>query len=123
MAPHHRRRGPEPAMNAGAVRPIMASYGYGGLMRAELRAKDFPRRRHHPGLHRSRRGLVRPGLRAGGQGRLRARGGDGQAAGEHLTPWKIPAGHTWVKGGTAYADAVRYGHATPSRVVRPVAIV
>jgi hypothetical protein len=41
----------------------------------------------------------------------------------HLTPWKIPADHTWVKGGTAYADAVQYGHATPSRVVRPVAIL
>jgi hypothetical protein len=41
----------------------------------------------------------------------------------HLAPWKIPAGHVWVKGGTAYADAVQYGHATPSRVVRPVAIV
>jgi hypothetical protein len=41
----------------------------------------------------------------------------------HLTPWKIPADHSWVKGGTAYADAVQYGHATPSRVVRPVAIV
>jgi hypothetical protein len=27
-----------------------------------------------------------------------------------------------VKGGTAYADAVQYGHATPGRVVRPVAI-
>jgi hypothetical protein len=41
----------------------------------------------------------------------------------HLAPWEIPAGHVWVKGGTAYADAVQYGHATPSRVVRPVAIV
>jgi hypothetical protein len=41
----------------------------------------------------------------------------------HLTPWKIPAGHSWVAGGTAYADAVQYGHATPSRVVRPVAIL
>jgi hypothetical protein len=41
----------------------------------------------------------------------------------HLTPWKIPADHSWVKGGTAYADAVQYGHATPSRVVRPVAIL
>jgi hypothetical protein len=41
----------------------------------------------------------------------------------HLTPWPIPADHSWVKGGTAYADAVRYGHATPSRVVRPVAIL
>jgi hypothetical protein len=41
----------------------------------------------------------------------------------HLAPWKIPADHTWVKGGTAYADAVQYGHATPNRVVRPVAIL
>lgn len=41
----------------------------------------------------------------------------------HLTPWKIPADHVWVAGGTAYADAVQYGHATPSRVVRPVAIL
>ena len=41
----------------------------------------------------------------------------------HLTPWKIPADHVWVAGGTAYADAVQYGHATPSRVVRPVAIM
>jgi Dolichyl-phosphate-mannose-protein mannosyltransferase len=41
----------------------------------------------------------------------------------HLTPWKIPADHSWVKGGTAYSDAVQYGHATPSRVVRPVAIL
>jgi hypothetical protein len=28
-----------------------------------------------------------------------------------------------VAGGTAYSDAVQYGHATPSRVVRPVAIL
>jgi Dolichyl-phosphate-mannose-protein mannosyltransferase len=41
----------------------------------------------------------------------------------HLTPWTIPAHHTWVAGGTAYSDAVQYGHATPSRVVRPVAIL
>jgi hypothetical protein len=41
----------------------------------------------------------------------------------HLTPWRIPVDHSWVKGGTAYADAVQYGHATPSRVVRPVAIL
>ena len=41
----------------------------------------------------------------------------------HLTPWQIPVDHSWVKGGTAYADAVQYGHATPSRVVRPVAIL
>ena len=39
----------------------------------------------------------------------------------HLTPYPIPADHSWVAGGTAYSDAVQYGHATPSRVVRPVA--
>jgi hypothetical protein len=39
----------------------------------------------------------------------------------HRTPYPIPADHSWVAGGTAYSDAVRYGHATPSRVVRPVA--
>ncbi len=41
----------------------------------------------------------------------------------HLTPWTIPADHSWVAGGTAYSDAVQYGHATPSRVIRPVAIL
>jgi hypothetical protein len=40
----------------------------------------------------------------------------------HLMPWTIPA-HTWVAGGNAYSDALQYGHATPSRVVRPVAIL
>ena len=39
----------------------------------------------------------------------------------HLTPCPIPAVHTWVAGGDAYSDAVEYGHATPSRVFRPVA--
>jgi hypothetical protein len=39
----------------------------------------------------------------------------------HLTPYPIPAHHTWVAGGTAYSDAVQYGHATPSRVVQPFA--
>lgn len=29
--------------------------------------------------------------------------------------------HTWVAGGDAYSDAVEYGHATPSRVFRPIA--
>jgi hypothetical protein len=41
----------------------------------------------------------------------------------HLTPLKIPADHVWIRGGTAYSDAVQYGHAAPSRVVRPVAIL
>jgi hypothetical protein len=40
----------------------------------------------------------------------------------HLTPLTIPV-HTWVAGGNAYSDAVQYGHATPSRVVRPAAIL
>jgi hypothetical protein len=39
----------------------------------------------------------------------------------HLTPYPIPAHHSWVAGGTAYSDAARYGYATPSRVVRPIA--
>jgi hypothetical protein len=39
----------------------------------------------------------------------------------HLKPQKIPATHSWIPGGTAYQDAVRYGHATPSRVVEPFA--
>jgi hypothetical protein len=41
----------------------------------------------------------------------------------HLTPWTIPAHHSWVAGGTAYSDAVQYGHATPSRVIRPFAVL
>lgn len=41
----------------------------------------------------------------------------------HLTPQTIPANHSWIPGGTAYADAVQYGHATPSRVVKPFAIL
>jgi Dolichyl-phosphate-mannose-protein mannosyltransferase len=39
----------------------------------------------------------------------------------HRTPYPIPQHHSWVKGGTAYSDAQEYGHAIPSRVVRPVA--
>ncbi len=39
----------------------------------------------------------------------------------HRTPLKIPAGHSWIPGGTAYSDAQQYGHATPSRVVEPFA--
>jgi Dolichyl-phosphate-mannose-protein mannosyltransferase len=34
-----------------------------------------------------------------------------------------PAGHSWIPGGTAYSDAVQYGHAIPSRVVKPFAIL
>jgi hypothetical protein len=41
----------------------------------------------------------------------------------HLKPQLVPANHTWIRGGTAYADAVRYGHATPSRVVKPFALL
>jgi hypothetical protein len=41
----------------------------------------------------------------------------------HLTPQTIPAHHTWIPGGTAHSDAVQYGHAVPSRVVRPFAIL
>ena len=41
----------------------------------------------------------------------------------HLAPQTIPANHSWIPGGTAYPDAVQYGHATPSRVVEPFAIV
>jgi Dolichyl-phosphate-mannose-protein mannosyltransferase len=41
----------------------------------------------------------------------------------HLTPYAIPAHHSWVAGGTAYSDAAQYGHATPARVVRPFAFL
>ncbi len=41
----------------------------------------------------------------------------------HLTPQTIPANHSWIPGGTAYSDAVQYGHAIPGRVVRPFAIL
>ena len=41
----------------------------------------------------------------------------------HLKPQRVPANHSWIPGGTAYADAVRYGHATPSRVVKPFAFL
>ena len=41
----------------------------------------------------------------------------------HLTPQTNPANHSWIRGGTAYSDAVQYGRAAPSRVVRPVAIL
>jgi hypothetical protein len=41
----------------------------------------------------------------------------------HLTPQTIPANHSWIPGGTAYSDAVQYGHAAPGRVVKPFAIL
>ena len=34
---------------------------------------------------------------------------------------QIPADHSWIPGGTAYSDAVAYGHAAPSRIILPVA--
>jgi len=40
-----------------------------------------------------------------------------------LKPQVVPASHSWIPGGTAYQDAVRYGHATPSRVVEPFAFL
>jgi prepilin signal peptidase PulO-like enzyme (type II secretory pathway) len=39
----------------------------------------------------------------------------------HRKPQAVPANHSWIPGGTAYSDAARYGHATPSRVVEPFA--
>jgi len=41
----------------------------------------------------------------------------------HLTPQTVPADHSWIPGGTAYSNAVQYGHAIPSRVIRPFAIL
>ena len=41
----------------------------------------------------------------------------------HLKPQTVPANHSWIPGGTAYADAGQYGHATPSRVVEPFAVL
>ena len=41
----------------------------------------------------------------------------------HLEPQVIPADQAWIPGGTPYQDAVQYGHATPSRVVEPFAIL
>jgi hypothetical protein len=41
----------------------------------------------------------------------------------HLKPQVVPANHSWIPGGTAYRDAARYGHATPSRVVKPFAFL
>jgi hypothetical protein len=40
-----------------------------------------------------------------------------------LQPQQIPdnPNHEWIAGGTAYSDAVSYGHANPSRVVAPFA--
>jgi Dolichyl-phosphate-mannose-protein mannosyltransferase len=41
----------------------------------------------------------------------------------HLKPQVVPANHSWIPGGTAYQDAENYGHALPSRVVEPFAIL
>ena len=41
----------------------------------------------------------------------------------HLKPQTIPVNRSWIPGGTAYSDAAQYGHATPSRVVKPFAIL
>jgi hypothetical protein len=43
----------------------------------------------------------------------------------HLKPQTIPdlTNHEWIPGGTAYQDAVRYGHANPSTVVEPFAFL
>jgi hypothetical protein len=38
-----------------------------------------------------------------------------------LQPQTIPDNHVWIPGGTAYQDAVSYGHANPSTVVEPFA--
>jgi len=38
-----------------------------------------------------------------------------------LQPQEIPNNHSWIPGGTAYQDAVSYGHANPSTVVEPFA--
>jgi len=38
-----------------------------------------------------------------------------------LQPQYIPNNHSWIPGGTAYSDAVSYGHASPSTVVEPFA--
>jgi hypothetical protein len=40
-----------------------------------------------------------------------------------LQTQSIPNNHTWILGGTAYQDAVSYGHASPSTVVEPFASV
>jgi hypothetical protein len=39
----------------------------------------------------------------------------------HLKPQTVSANHSWIPGGTAYSDTVRYGHAAPSRVIQPFA--
>ena len=41
----------------------------------------------------------------------------------HPDPQLVPANQSWIPGNTPYQDAIRYGHATPSRVVEPFAIL
>ena len=41
----------------------------------------------------------------------------------HLKPQLVPDYHSWIPGGTAYSDAVNYGHALPSTVVEPFAFL
>jgi hypothetical protein len=41
----------------------------------------------------------------------------------HLKPQTVAMNHSWIPGGTAYADAARYGRAVPSRVVEPFAVL
>jgi hypothetical protein len=41
----------------------------------------------------------------------------------HLKPHAVPANRSWIPGGTPYRDAMAYGHATPSRVFRPAAVL
>jgi hypothetical protein len=41
----------------------------------------------------------------------------------HPAPEAIPADRSWVPGGTPFQDAVQYGHASPSRVAEPFAIM
>jgi hypothetical protein len=41
----------------------------------------------------------------------------------HLKRQLVPDYHSWIPGGTAYSDAVNYGHALPSRVVEPFAFL
>jgi hypothetical protein len=40
-----------------------------------------------------------------------------------LQPKNVPDNHSWIPGGTAYQDAVHFGHASPSTVVRPFAVL
>jgi len=41
----------------------------------------------------------------------------------HPRPQMLPAHRSWIPGGTAIGDVRAYGHASPSRVIKPVAIL